>query len=288
MDNVIFFQISIFDNEKIFVLKNYNLTIYHYDNIHHSLIFDSTKKFSSSQIIPLAKNYLIVSVENKLYFSTIEEIEKLEEKDCYESKLYGYMDDNGPYISYENLHKKLGNYFMSFNSSEGCVKFNLLLNNNFCISYGKLIYIYSYPNIKLITKLLFDKFSQLYQVSNNAYILYNEEIQILGRNLKKLKSFKLNEVIDKDNISLSNNTITKIYWKKSKTNKCSNCLFNKISIISLLFVNSYIEEDFDLDNLDSCCGQPYGLVISLYQLGKEYGFFYEKENGKCMHCGLNI
>lgn len=188
MDKVISYEISIFDDEKIFILKNYNLSIYHYDKKHHSLIFNSTKKFSASLIIPLTKNYLIISVENKLYFSKKEEIEKLEEKDCYESKLYGIMDDNGPYISFKNLHKKLGKYFMKFNSSEGSVKFNLLLNNNFCISYGKFIYIYSYPNIQLINKLVFEKFSQLYQVSNNVYILYNEEIHILGGNLKKLKS----------------------------------------------------------------------------------------------------
>jgi len=104
LDKVIHYQISIFDDKKIFILKNYNLFIYHYDNSRHSLIFDSTKKFSASLIIPLTKNYLIISVENKLYFSTVEEIEKLKEKDCYESKFYGVMDDNGPYISFKNLH----------------------------------------------------------------------------------------------------------------------------------------------------------------------------------------
>ncbi len=198
------------------------------------------------------------------------------------------MGDNVPYISFENLHKTLGNYFMNFNSSEGPVKFNLLLNNNFCISYGKFIYIYSYPNIQLINKLVFEKFSQLYQVSNNVYILYNEEIHILGGNLKKLKSFKLNEVIDKDNASLSNNTITKIYFTNSNSNICKNCLFNKVCIISLMLDNSFVEEDFDLNNLDSCCEQPYGLVISLQQLGKEYQFFFNDKNGQCMYCGLNI
>ena len=40
-------------------------------------------------------------------------------------------------------------------------------------------------------KLEFDNFSQLYQVSNNVYILYNEEIHILGGNLKKLKSIEI-------------------------------------------------------------------------------------------------
>ena len=53
----------------------------------------------------MTKNYLIISVENKLYFSTTEEIEKLKEKDCYESKLYGIMGDNGPCISFKNLHE---------------------------------------------------------------------------------------------------------------------------------------------------------------------------------------
>jgi len=288
LDKVISYQISIFDDEKIFILNNYNLSIYHYDNSHHSLIFNSMKKFSASLIIPLTKNYLIISVENKLYFSTKEEIEKLEEKDCYESKLYGIMGDNVPYISFENLHKTLGNYFMNFNSSEGPVKFNLLLNNNFCISYGKLIYIYSYPNIKLITKLVFENFSQLYQVSNNVYILYDEEIQILGENLKKLKTFKLNKAIDKDNASLSNNTITNIYFTNSNSKICTNCLFNKVCNISLSLYNSYVEEDFDFNNLDSCCEQPYGLVISLQQFCKEYQFFFNDKNGQCMYCGLNI
>jgi len=288
LDKVIHYQISIFDDKKIFILKNYNISIYHYDNSRHSLFFNSTKKFSASLIVPLTKNCLIISVENKLYFSTTEEIEKLKEKDCYESKFYGIMDDNGPYISFKNLHKKLGNYFMSFNSSEGCVKFNLLLNNKFCISYGKIIYIYSYPNVKLVTKLVFDKFSQLYQISNKVYILYNEEIQILGGNLKKLKSFKLNEPIDKDNTSLSNNTITHIYFANSNSNRCNNCSFNKLCNISLMLDNSYIEGDFDLNNLDSCCEQPYGLIISLLQFDKEYQFFFKDTNGKCIHCGLNF
>ena len=236
----------------------------------------------------MTKNYLIISVENKLYFSTTEEIEKLKEKDCYESKFYGIMDDNGPYISFKNLHEKLGNHFMSFNSSEGCVKFNLLLNNNFCISYGKIIYIYSYPNVKLVTILVFDKFSQLYQVSNRVYILYNEEIQILGGNLKKLKSFKLNKPIDKDNTSLSNNTITHVYFANCNSNRCNNCSFNKLCNISLSLYNSYIEGDFDFNNLDSCCEQPYGLIIFLMQFDKEYQFFFKDANGKCIHCGLNI
>ncbi len=52
--------------------------------------------------------------------------------------------------------------------------------------------------------------------------------------------------------------------------------------------NSFVEEDFDLNNLDSCCEQPYGLVISLQQLGKEYQFFFNDKNGQCIHCGLNI
>ena len=55
-----------------------------------------------------------------------------------------------------------------------------------------------------------------------------------------------------------------------------------------MLYNSYIEGDFDLNNLDSCCEQPYELIISLLQFDKEYQFFFKDKNGKCIHCGLNI
>ena len=63
-------DIIIFDNGKIFFLGSYKLLIYHYDNSIHSLIFDSSKKFAADQIIHLKNNYIIISIEKKLYLST--------------------------------------------------------------------------------------------------------------------------------------------------------------------------------------------------------------------------
>ena len=62
------------------------------------------------------KSMSFIAIENKLYLSTIDEIEKMEEKECYDEVLYGFCDENGPYISFVKLQNKLGNYFMNFNS----------------------------------------------------------------------------------------------------------------------------------------------------------------------------
>lgn len=278
-------DISIFDNEKIVFLNGFNIVIYHYDN--NKLILDSNKKFSASQIIPLENNYAIISIENKLYLSTIDEIEKMEEKECYDEVLYGFCDENGPYISFVKLQNKLGNYFMNFNSDMYIIKFNILLNQRFCVSYGDIINIFSYPNPQLITKLKDENFSQLYQVSSKIYILYNnEEIEILGGGLQKIKNFKLNEKIDNEFIALSNNTITNIY---NKNVICPNCSFNKLYKIGIFYDNSYLTDDGDSNNLDSMCGETEGFIITLNRrkVNNDYNF-YCKEGKECGFCKFKI
>ena len=282
-----FSDIILFDDGKIFILGDYKLCIYHYDNFSHSIIFDSKKKFAAAQIIPLKKSYIIIAIENKLYLSKKEEIEKLEEKDCYAEIFYGIYDENGPYISFVNLQNKLGNYFMNFNSENYIIKFNLLLNDKFCISYGDNIYIYSLPNANLVTKLNYHVFSQMYQVSNQVYILYNKnEIQILGKAFQTVKNFKLKEKIDLDSISLSNNTINKIFCLKSDV--CPICKYNKLYRIGIFFDNSYASGDMENDNLDSICGQTQGFIISLNKRDIDENFVLYEFDDKCGFCKYNI
>ena len=101
-----------------------------------------------------------------------------------------------------------------------------------------------------------------------------------------MNKFKLKEKIDIDSISLSNNTINKIFYPKS--NVCPICKYNKLYHIGIFFDNSTSKGDMDNDDLDFCCGQTCEWIISLYKEDIDENSSWYKFDDKCGFCKYNI